>query len=135
MHEHSIREVVIVGGGTAGWMAAAALSRYLNNGYTTVTLIESEEIGTIGVGEATIPPLINFNAMLGFKENDFVKATQASVKLGIEFVYRGRVVHLYFHPFGDLRHHLQGVHFHQLSLRERDPRPIPDISAWSMSGV
>jgi tryptophan halogenase len=135
MHEHSIREVVIVGGGTAGWMAAAALSRYLNNGYTTVTLIESEEIGTIGVGEATIPPLINFNAMLGFNENDFVKATQATFKLGIEFVNWGRVGHRYFHPFGDVGHDLQGVNFHQLYLRERERRPMPDISAWSMSGV
>ena len=75
MNEHSIREVVIVGGGTAGWMAAAAFARFLNNGYTRVTLVESEEIGTIGVGEATIPPLITFNRMRGINENDFVAAT------------------------------------------------------------
>jgi len=135
MKEHSIEEVVIVGGGTAGWMAAAALSRYLNNGYTIVTLIESEEIGTIGVGEATIPPLINFNAMLGFNENDFVRATQATFKLGIEFVNWGRVGQRYFHPFGEVGHDLQGVNFHQLYLRERERRPLPDISAWSMSRV
>ena len=135
MKEHNIEEVVIVGGGTAGWMAAAALSRYLNNGYTIVTLIESEEIGTIGVGEATIPPLINFNAMLGFNENDFVRATQATFKLGIEFVNWGRVGQRYFHPFGEVGHDLQGVNFHQLYLRERERRPLPDISAWSMSRV
>ena len=135
MNEHNIREVVIVGGGTAGWMAAAALSRYLNNGYTSVTLIESEEIGTIGVGEATIPPLISFNELLGINEDEFVKATQATFKLGIEFVNWGRKGKRYIHPFGDLGRDLQGIPFHQLYLRERGRQPIADISSWSMSAV
>jgi tryptophan 7-halogenase len=135
MNEHSIREVVIVGGGTAGWMAAAALSRFLNNGYTTVTLIESEEIGTIGVGEATIPPLTGFNNLLGINENDFVASTQATFKLGIEFVNWGRAGQRYFHPFGGVGQDLQGILFHQLYLRERKRRVMPDISAWAMTGV
>jgi tryptophan halogenase len=135
MNENSIREVVIVGGGTAGWMAAAALSRFLNNGYTRTTLIESDEIGTIGVGEATIPPLISFNSLLGINENDFVAATRATFKLGIEFVNFGRVGQRYFHPFGLVGQDLQGIPFHQLYLRERMRRVMPDISAWSMSAV
>jgi tryptophan halogenase len=135
MNEHSIREVVIVGGGTAGWMAAAVLSRYLNNGYSRVRLIESEEIGTIGVGEATIPPLIAFNSLLGINENEFVSATQATFKLGIEFVNWGEAGHRYFHPFGTLGQDLQGVPFHQLYLSERQRRVMPDISAWAMSAV
>jgi tryptophan 7-halogenase len=135
MNEHAIRNVVIVGGGTAGWMAAAAFSRYLNNGYTKTTLIESEEIGTIGVGEATIPPLLNFNAMLGINENEFVAATKATFKLGIEFVNWDEIGHRYIHPFGYFGQDLQGVHFHQLYLRERSKRVMQDISAWSMSGV
>src|SRR5262249_16748764 len=135
MSEHNIREVVIVGGGTAGWMAAAALSRYLNNGYTTVTLIESEEIGTIGVGEGRIRPLISFNELLGIDEDEFVRATQATFKLGIEFVNWDRKGQRYIHPFGELGRDLQGIPFHQLYLRERGRRPIADISAWSMSAV
>jgi tryptophan halogenase len=131
-HKHTIRQVVIVGGGTAGWMAAAALSRYLDNGCTKVTLIESEEIGTIGVGEATIPPLISFNQMLGINENDFIVATKATFKLGIEFVNWGGIGERYFHPFGGYAQDLQGVHFHQLYLRERKRRVMQDISAWSM---
>ena len=123
MNEHSIREVVIVGGGTAGWMAAAAFSRFLNNGYTRTTLIESEEIGTIGVGEATIPPLISFNELLGINENEFVAATKATFKLGIEFVNWGKVGRRYFHPFGTLGQDLQGIQFHQLYLRERQRGP------------
>ena len=128
-------QVVIVGGGTAGWMAAAALGRYLDNGYTRTTLIESEEIGTIGVGEATIPPLITFNQMLGINENEFVAATQGSFKLGIEFVNWSGIGDRYFHPFGFHGHDLQGIHFHQLYLRERKRRVMQDISAWSMSAV
>jgi tryptophan halogenase len=135
MNEHAIRNVVIVGGGTAGWMAAAAFSRYLNNGYTQTILIESDEIGTIGVGEATIPPLLNYNSMLGLNENDFVAATRATFKLGIEFVNWGAIGERYIHPFGFFGQDLQGVHFHQLYLRERSRKVIQDISAWSMSGV
>lgn len=135
MNEHSIRDVVIVGGGTAGWMAAAAFSRFLNNGHTRVTLVESEEIGTVGVGEATIPPIITFNQMLGINENDFLRETGGTFKLGIEFVDWGDLGERYFHPFGFHGRDLQGVHFHQLYLRERQRRVLPDISAWSMSAV
>jgi tryptophan 7-halogenase len=135
MNEQAIRQVVIVGGGTAGWMVAAAFSRYLNNGYTRTLLIESEEIGTIGVGEATIPPLITFNAMLGINENEFVAATKATFKLGIEFVDWATLGRRYFHPFGGHGQDLQGVHFHQLYLRESRRKPLADISRWSMSSV
>ena len=135
MNEHSIRNVVIVGGGTAGWMAAAAFARFLNNGYTRVTLVESDEISTVGVGEATIPPIINFNRMLGLDENEFLAATAGTFKLGIEFVDWGDLGERYFHPFGNYGHDLQGVHFHQLYLREKARRGMPDIAAFSMSAV
>ncbi|HEX8484346.1 tryptophan halogenase family protein [Sphingomonas sp.] len=135
MNEHSIRDVVIVGGGTAGWMAAAAFSRFLNNGFTRITLVESEEIGTVGVGEATIPPIITFNRMLGINENDFLRETGATFKLGIEFVDWGGKGERYFHPFGFHGRDLEGVHFHQLYLRERMRQVMPDISAWSMSAT
>ena len=135
MNDHDIRDVVIVGGGTAGWMAAAAFSRFLNNGHTRITLVESEEIGTVGVGEATIPPIITFNRMLGINENDFMRATGATFKLGIEFVNWGGMGERYFHPFGAHGHDLEGVHFHQLYLRARKSAVMPDISSWSMSAV
>jgi len=135
MNDHTIRHVVILGGGTAGWMAAAALSRFLNNGVTRITLVESEEIGTVGVGEATIPPLLTFNRMLGIDEQAFIRATGGTFKLGIEFVDWGGLGERYFHPFGAHGHDLGGVHFHQLYLRERQRRVMQDISAWSMSAV
>ena len=78
-HEHEIKRVVIVGGGTAGWMAAAALSRYLDNGRRSFTVVESDEIGIVGVGEATIPPIITFNQMLDINENDFLRATNGTL--------------------------------------------------------
>ena len=98
--EKSIKEIVIVGGGSAGWMTAAALSRLLQPEHIQVTVVESEHIGTIGVGEATIPDIINFNGILGIPEDEFMRATNATFKLGIEFENWGKIGERYFHPFG-----------------------------------
>jgi tryptophan 7-halogenase len=135
MSDYAIRRVVIVGGGTAGWMAAAALSASLPSGSVEILLVESDEIGTVGVGEATIPPLIAFNDMLGLNEDEFLTATRGTFKLGIEFVDWGAIGERYFHPFGAHGADLNGVHFHQLYLREAERRPLPDIREWSMSAI
>ncbi|MGN6819828.1 MAG: tryptophan halogenase family protein [Sphingomonas sp.] len=124
-----IRHVVIAGGGSAGWMAAAGLARQLRGTGIAITLVESEEIGTIGVGEATVPPIQHFNQILGVDEVAFVKATQGTFKLGIEFVDWWRKGHRYFHPFGRYGDDFGLVPFHQqwLAARARgDTSPIDD---------
>ena len=130
----AIRTVCIVGGGSAGWMAAAALANALQRG-TAITLIESEEIGTVGVGEATIPPIKIFNQQLGIAEADFVRATQGSFKLGIEFVNWGRQGHRYFHPFGTFGAEFDSVPLHHFWLRAHakgEAGPLDDYSmAWA----
>jgi tryptophan halogenase len=107
---------VIVGGGSAGWMTAAAMAQALKGSHP-ITLVESEEIGTVGVGEATIPPLQFFNKVLGINEREFVQATHASFKLGIDFVNWGSDGHRYFHQFGEFGVNIKGVSFHQLWMR------------------
>lgn len=130
--DRRLRSIVIVGGGSAGWMAAAALSAAIGKG-CTITLIESDEIGTVGVGEATIPPIKTFNQMIGIDEAQFLKRTQGTFKLGIEFVDWAQTGQRYFHPFGP-----HGIQFdmsplHQHWLRNRDQPGAAPLDEYSMA--
>ncbi len=124
----NIRRLVIVGGGSAGWMTAAAVANAVNGG-CEIVLIESEQIGTVGVGEATIPPIKLFNRSLGIDENDFVARTCGSFKLGIQFVDWARKGHAYFHPFGTYgaNFDIMAVHQHWLKARQKgQAAPLDD---------
>ncbi len=132
----SLKRIVIAGGGSAGWMTAAALSSLLDPKDVSITLVESDEIGTIGVGEATIPDIINFNRMLGLDEREFMKATQATFKLGIEFRDWGRKGDVYIHPFSVHGVDMKGIDFHNYWLREREgggPHAIQNYSLCAVS--
>jgi len=116
-------------------MAAAALSRFLNNGKRQIHLVESDAIGTVGVGEATIPPILNFNGMLDLNENEFLRETQGTIKLGVEFVNWGKQGGRYLHPFGFFGQDIHGISFYQLWLREQARGNPGYISDYCMSAV
>jgi tryptophan 7-halogenase len=120
--------VVIVGGGTAGWMCAAGLARLLPDSDYALTLIESDEIGTVGVGEATLPHIREFNAMLGLDEAAFMAATQGSFKLGIEFVGWDKPGGRYVHPFGTFGERWGGLDFQHHWLRAKAAGR--EVGAW-----
>ena len=132
----AIERIVIVGGGTAGWMAAAALSRLRAGRDVAITLVESEDIGTVGVGEATIPPFLDFNRLLEIDEAEMLAATQGSFKLGIQFVNWGKLGDSYIHPFGNYGYQFGGISFHHLWHHYRsmgDPRPIQVFNLETMA--
>jgi tryptophan halogenase len=118
-------------------MSAAILARFVDPRQCTVTLIESEEIGTVGVGEATVPLMQHFNGVLGIDEAEFVRATNGTFKLGIEFRNWGRIGNTHFNGFGDYGDAIEGIspHHHWLKMRRLgDPRPIEDYSfPWAMA--
>ena len=119
MTDRRVTSACIVGGGTAGWMTAAALANRLAGLGVRVRLIESEEIGTVGVGEATLPHIRAFNATLGIAEPELMRATEATYKLGIEFCDWGRIGDRYIHPFGNYGPEEDGIPFYHQWLRLR----------------
>lgn len=115
-----IRKIVIAGGGTAGWMSAAGLCRLLKPLGLEICLVESEQIGTVGVGEATLPHMRFFNRTLGLDERELMAATNATFKLGIEFRDWGRIGDSYIHPFGDYGPVDQTIPFHHVWHRMKE---------------
>ena len=129
-----IKDIVIVGGGTAGWMSAAALSALVTTGYR-IRLIESDEISTIGVGEATIPLIRGFNDLIGVDENEFVRATQGTFKLGIEFRNWGKEGDNYIHGFGTVGRDQLLAKFYQYWLKMYQAGEAPDLEEFSINTV
>lgn len=133
MDNNNIRHIVIVGGGTSGWMSAAALSRIIGKQDCKITLVESEQVGTVGVGEATIPPIVEFNNLLGINADEMLSATQGTFKLGIEFINWGRIGDAYMHPFGSFGRTIMNVSFWHYWKKAYDLGLSPPLDAYSLN--
>lgn len=133
MKNNNKETIVIVGGGTAGWMTAAALSKLIASSNKKIVLIESEQIGTVGVGEATVPHLKFFNHKLGIDEDLFMEKCQATYKLGIEFANWNKDGSAYIHPFAELGEPLYGVPFHQIWMKYKESHPESSLSDYSLA--
>jgi tryptophan halogenase len=130
--ERQIQSIAIIGGGTAGWMSAAAISKVFGR-KIDVVLVESEEIGTIGVGEATVPHLSLFNRLLEIDEAEFVRQVQGTFKLGIQFNDWGKIGDSYIHGFGTIGRDLGLLPFHQYWLKARAAGQAKDIGQYSLN--
>ena len=131
MRDGAITDIVIVGGGTAGWIAASALAKLMGD-TVSIRLVESDAIGTVGVGEATIPQIRRLNQTLGIDEREFLAKTHGTVKLGIEFNNWGGQGESYFHTFGDAGINFHGVHFHHYWRRWAESHPDSDYWDYSL---
>ena len=129
-----IRSIAVIGGGTAGWMSAAAIAKAFGRDIG-VTLVESEEIGIIGVGEATVPHLSAFNRLLEIDEGEFVREVQGTFKLGIQFNDWGRIGDSYIHGFGTIGRDLGLLPFHQYWLKAWAAGQAKDIGHYSLNTV
>jgi tryptophan halogenase len=132
VNDGQLKDIVIVGGGTAGWMSAAALAHTLGHS-CAITLIESADIGTVGVGEATVPHLKLFNESLQIDEVEFVRAVRGTFKLGIQFVDWGRAGDSYIHGFGTIGHDYRGLPFHQYWLKLHHQGKARDLGEYSLN--
>ena len=130
-----IKNLVIVGGGTAGWMAAAALIKFLPKHHYRIQLVESDAIGTVGVGEATVPHIRHFNKLLDIDEQEFIQATQATYKLGIKFENWGAIGDSYTHPFGSHGYELGGIAFHHYWIKLQQENRVSSFDQFSMAVV
>ncbi|WP_185231777.1 tryptophan halogenase family protein [Teredinibacter franksiae] len=124
-----IKKVIIAGGGTAGWLAAAALSKKLGD-ILSITLVESDMIDTVGVGEATIPPMRTFHKLLGIDEQEFMRRTSATFKLGISFENWGRQGSSYIHSFGKTGAGAWLAEFHNFWLRGKEQNIAKDFDEY-----
>ena len=127
-------KIVIVGGGSAGWMAAAALGRIVGEQWP-IELVESEQIGTVGVGEATIPQILLFNGVVGLDEAEFIRETKGSFKLGIEFHGWGAPGERYIHAFGLVGRDLGLIPFHHYWLQARARGDRTGLAEYSLSAM
>ena len=129
----AVNHIVVAGGGTAGWMTAAALAHHWRgHPEKRITLIESSEIGTVGVGEATLPTIRQFNSMLGIDEVDFIRKTRATFKLGIEFVDWHRRGESFFHPFAPYGETINSASFHHAWLKLRAHHDVGSLAEYSL---
>jgi len=132
MTDRRLRTIAIVGGGTAGWIAASLLARTAAEHGCKITVIESSQIGTVGVGEATIPPIIDLLRILGIDEPDFIRHTQATFKLGIQFKDWKEAGTRYWHPFGTFGASLNRRPFHHFFLHARAAGEAPKVEDYSV---
>ena len=130
-----LKKIAIIGGGTSGWLAAAMLCQHLKRELTEVELIESEELGTIGVGESTVPPFVGLIHRLGIDENEFLRATDGTYKLGIKFVGWHERGDSYFHPFGVIGKPIGSHDFYQCWLKARAQGDTSELQDFSPCNV